>query len=77
MEKHTTAFNNVHTQLLLEIQVKSNIQEIKDQVLSTQNELHATKAKLATKQERVLMTEEKLSSKKKDLHATTNNCKSS
>ena len=48
MEKHTTAFNNVHTQLLLEIHIKSNIQEMKDQVLSTQNELHATKAKLAT-----------------------------
>ena len=50
MDKHTTAFNNVHTQLLLQMQINSNIQFTKDLLRSTQAELHEAKEKLTTKQ---------------------------
>ena len=49
MDKHTTAFNNVHTQLLLQMQINSNIQLTKDLLRSTQTELHEAKEKLTKK----------------------------
>ena len=46
MNEHTSSFNNVHTQLLLQMQNNSNIKDIKNDLRSTQNELISTKAEL-------------------------------
>ena len=48
MEKHTSKFNNVHTQLLLQMQIDSKIQEMKDSLSSTQNKLQAKQNDLQT-----------------------------
>lgn len=64
MEKHTTAFNNAHTQLLLEMQINSNIQGTKEQLLSTQTELCLTKEFLGAKQVELEATKATLASTK-------------
>ena len=60
MENHTTKFNNIHAQLLLQMQIDSNIQEMKERLHSTQKELHATQNELKTKENTLLTTQSEL-----------------
>ena len=72
MEKHTSNFNNVHTQLLLQMQIDSNIQEMKDCLSSTQNELQTTKVTLDATQNELQATKTTLVTAQTDLQTTQN-----
>ena len=60
MEDHTTKCNTIHTQLLLQMQIDSNIQEMREKLHSTQNELQTTKATLYSTQNELVKTKLKL-----------------
>ena len=75
MEDHTTKFNNVRTQLLLQMQIDSNIQEMKERLHSTQKELHATQNELKTKENTLLTTKNELQATQSELKATQNELK--
>ena len=68
MEEHTAKHNTVHTQLLLQMQIDSNIQEMKEKLSSTQNELQATKTLLYSKQNELLATKLKLEQTMEELN---------
>ena len=70
MENHTTKFNNVHTQLLLQMQIDSNIQEMKERLHSTQKELHATQNELKTKENTLLTTQSELKETQNELQTS-------
>ena len=70
MEKHTSNFNNVHTQLLLQMHIDSNIQEMKDSLSSTQNELQSTKTTLVTTQNELQTTKTTLDTTQNELQTT-------
>ena len=72
MEDHTTKFNNVHTQLLLQMQIDSNIQEMKEKLLSTQNSLKSTQSELQATKTSLLTTENELLATKITLDKTQN-----
>ena len=75
MEDHTTKLNNVHTQLLLQMQIDSNIQEMKERLHSTQKELHATQNDLKTKENTLLTTQSEFKATQNELKATQNELK--
>ena len=60
MENHTTKFNTIHTQLLLQMQIDNNIQDLKERLHSTQNELQTTKTTLAATQNELQTTKDEL-----------------
>ena len=70
MEDHTTKFNNVHTQLLLQMQIDSNIQEMKERLHSTQIELHETKTTLHKTQNELQSTKTTLVATQNELQTT-------
>ena len=70
MEDHTTKFNNIHTQLLLQMQIDSNIQEMKERLHSTQIELHETKTILLETQNELQATQTTVDATQKELNAT-------
>ena len=70
MEDHTTKFNNVHTQLLLQMQIDTNIQEMKERLHSTQIELHETKTTLHKTQNELQSTKTTLVATQNELQTT-------
>ena len=70
MENHTTKFNNVHTQLLLQMQTDNNIQEMKERLHSTQKELHAKQNELKTKENTLLTTQSELKETQNELQTS-------
>ena len=70
MNEHTTAFNNFHTQLLLQMQTNSNIQDLKDQLRSIQSELNSTKEELAVKKVELEISKANQATTQKELDTT-------
>ena len=70
MDEHTNSFNNVHTQLLLQMQNNSNIKDIKNDLRSTQNELISTKSELISTKGNLAETKTELETSKRNQTAT-------
>ena len=75
MEEHTTKFNNVHTQLLLQMQIDFNMQDMKERMQAMQTELQATKAALSFKEKELGETKLKLDQTIEELNLSKDDAK--
>lgn len=75
MEEHTTKFNNVHTQLLLQMQIDFNMQDMKERMQAMQTELQATKAALSFKEKELGETKLKLDQTMEELNLSKEDAK--